>query len=48
MDAVGEVLTVQEKRISRAVYAVAAIAAVNAIAIGGVLVFHGLRFWGLA
>ncbi len=45
--AVGDVISEQDRRISRAIYATAAVAVVNVVSIGGILLFHGLRFWGL-
>ena len=48
VEAVGEVISEQERRVSRAIRAVAAMAVVNVAAVGGILLFHGLRFWGLA
>ena len=48
VDAVRTVITKQDKRISRAIYTAAAVAVVNVAAVGGILLFHGLRFWGLA
>jgi hypothetical protein len=48
IDAVGEVISEQERRVSRAIYAAAAMAVITVDAGGGILLFHGLRFWGLA